>query len=249
MMLARLYAGRRQANQPARPQGVAASAQELWTTLSVMPILSRTPTGIDGMPDGNGKQAMARPKEFDQDEALAQAIAVFTAHGYAGASTEALREGMRISRQSMYDTFGDKRSLYLAALQRYCSDSTAEIIGTMHSRATARDGVEAALLAFASRPAQRPEDGCLGVAAASEFGQSDAQVGAITHAAGATLQSAFERIVRKGQAEGDFGAELDPRVAAQFLAATLSGLKLAARSGAPQAMLKGIVHFALRGLR
>jgi len=47
---------------------------------------------------------------------------------------------MRISRQSMYDTFGDKRRLYLDALRRYSSDSTAEIIGVMHSHASAFKG-------------------------------------------------------------------------------------------------------------
>jgi len=73
---------------------------------------------------------VARPREFDRDEALAKAIKVFASHGFEGASTETLLNGMGISRQSMYDTFGDKRRLYLEALQRYSSESTAEIIGT-----------------------------------------------------------------------------------------------------------------------
>src|ERR1700730_4754142 len=104
-----------------------------------------------------GLTGMARPKEFDREEALAKAIAVFTAYGYEGASTETLLTGMRISRQSMYDTFGDKRRLYLDALRRYSSDSTAEIIGVMHSQASEFKGLEAALLAFASRPPTRPQ--------------------------------------------------------------------------------------------
>jgi TetR/AcrR family transcriptional repressor of nem operon len=148
-----------------------------------------------------GLTGMARPKEFDREEALAKAIAVFTAYGYEGASTETLLTGMRISRQSMYDTFGDKRRLYLDALRRYSSDSTAEIIGVMHSQASAFKGLEAALLAFASRPATRPQDGCLGVSASTEFGRSDPAICAITDAAGTTMGAAFERIVRKGQAE------------------------------------------------
>ena len=196
-----------------------------------------------------GLTGMARPKEFDREEALAKAIAVFTAYGYEGASTETLLTGMRISRQSMYDTFGDKRRLYLDALRRYSSDSTAEIIGVMHSQASAFKGLEAALLAFASRPATRPQDGCLGVSASTEFGRSDPAICAITDAAGATLGAAFERVIRKGQAEGDFAGDLDPRIAAQFLLSTLLGLKVSARAGATSATLQGIARLALKSLR
>jgi TetR/AcrR family transcriptional repressor of nem operon len=60
---------------------------------------------------------MARQKEFDRDDALDEAVKVFASHGYEGASTDALLSHMGISRQSMYDTFGDKRQLYLFVTQ------------------------------------------------------------------------------------------------------------------------------------
>ena len=72
---------------------------------------------------------------------------------------------------------------------------------------------------------------------------------AITDAAGATMGAAFERIVRKGQAEGDFAGDLDPRIAAQFLLSTLLGLKVSARAGATSATLQGIARLALKSLR
>ena len=62
---------------------------------------------------------MARPKSFDPETALACAMAVFQEKGYEAASVADLTERMGINRFSMYDTFGDKRSLYLAALDRY----------------------------------------------------------------------------------------------------------------------------------
>jgi len=72
---------------------------------------------------------MARPKEFDRDEALQKAIGVFCDKGYAAASTDELMRAMKISRQSMYDTFGDKRRLYLEAYRRYIAESINEQIG------------------------------------------------------------------------------------------------------------------------
>ncbi|MGO8484962.1 TetR family transcriptional regulator, partial [Rhizobium leguminosarum] len=51
---------------------------------------------------------MARHKEFDRDTALHAAIGVFSEHGYEVTSTEELLTAMKISRQSMYDTFGEE---------------------------------------------------------------------------------------------------------------------------------------------
>ena len=93
---------------------------------------------------------MSRPKEFDRATALKAAIAVFSDHGYEGTSTDALLEAMGINRQSMYDTFGDKRRLYLDALQQYNADSVSDIIRSLNTRSSPLKGLEAALIAFAS---------------------------------------------------------------------------------------------------
>src|SRR6201986_4998640 len=62
---------------------------------------------------------MARHKEFARDEALHRAMEVFWSRGYEAASMGELVKHMGINRQSLYDTFGDKHTLYLAALDRY----------------------------------------------------------------------------------------------------------------------------------
>jgi AcrR family transcriptional regulator len=188
---------------------------------------------------------MARPREFDRDEALGNAIWIFADHGFEATSTETLLQGMGISRQSLYDSFGDKRGLYLEALRRYSSESTAEIIGAMHSHASARKGLEDALLSFAARPPGKP---CLGISAAAEFGRSNREVCFVTDAAAETMLAAFERVVRKGQQSGELTADVDPRTAAQFLSSTLAGLKISARAGTTRETLLGIARTALRSL-
>jgi TetR/AcrR family transcriptional repressor of nem operon len=59
---------------------------------------------------------MARPREFDREEALERATGVFWAKGYASTSTDDLLTAMGIGRQSLYNAFQDKRALYLEAL-------------------------------------------------------------------------------------------------------------------------------------
>jgi len=191
---------------------------------------------------------MARQKEFDRDVALAEAIKVFASHGYEGASTETLLRRMGISRQSMYDTFGGKRRLYLDALQQYVSRSTADIIAAMHSAPSPLKGLEAALMNIVSRPASEPFEGCLGVSAVCEYGQSDRDVSKMTDASGATLLSAFEGIIVKGKAAGEVAADVEVKAMALFMRALLSGLKVSARAGATPESLRKIVRVALRSL-
>src|SRR5277367_142217 len=62
---------------------------------------------------------MARTKDFDENEVLGKAINIFWYKGYNGTSMQDLVDGLGISRSSLYDTFGDKHSLYVKALESY----------------------------------------------------------------------------------------------------------------------------------
>ncbi|WP_208249719.1 TetR/AcrR family transcriptional regulator [Rhizobium sp. T1470] len=192
---------------------------------------------------------MARHKEFDRDKALDAAIGVFCEHGYEGSSTDALLTAMKISRQSMYDTFGDKRSLYLQALERYNTDSILSIIADLKDSEHPLDALEAALLAFASRPFSEASRGCLGVSAICEFGRTDADVSNLTDSASAMLGKAIVVLLEDGQRKGQLSAEVDPEVATQFLGATLSGMKVSARNGASPETQRAVARLAIRSLR
>jgi TetR/AcrR family transcriptional repressor of nem operon len=192
---------------------------------------------------------MARPKEFDRDSALQEAVNVFCNHGYEGTSTDDLLHAMRISRQSLYDTFGDKRQLYLEALQQYVANSVAEQIRALNSGTSALTGLEAALLAFGSKAVSPEALGCMGIGAICEFGVSDREVAALIATADKTFQSSLERRIREGKASGEISAEVDPRAAAQFIKATFAGIKIAARGGASAATLREIAQMAIRSLK
>jgi TetR/AcrR family transcriptional repressor of nem operon len=191
---------------------------------------------------------MARPREFDREEVLEEAIKVFADHGFGGTSTDVLLKAMGISRQSMYDTFGDKRRLYLEALQRYSAGSVSTIIRSLNTGPSPLKGLEAALLAFASRPSAEAALGCMGVSSACEFGRSDREIAVANEASARTLQAALERIIADGKASGEVGSDVDVRTAAQFIGVTLSGMKVAARGGVPAGTLRDIARMAIRSL-
>lgn len=62
---------------------------------------------------------MARPREFDEAEALDRAMVVFWKKGYQNTSLDDLLDAMGIQRGSFYNTFGSKKETYLRALDRY----------------------------------------------------------------------------------------------------------------------------------
>lgn len=192
---------------------------------------------------------MARPKEFEREDVLEEAIKVFSDRGFAGASTDAVLEAMHISRQSMYDTFGGKRQLYLEALSRYNADSIAAIVQSVESAVTPLAGIAAALLDFAARPASGAALGCLGVGSICEFGVSDAEVAQVNEAGAHRLAKTFERALAAAQRAGAVGADLNVRSAAQFILAVLTGMKVAARGGATRPALREMARMALRSLR
>ena len=191
---------------------------------------------------------MARPKAFDRDTALQGAITLFREKGYAAASTDDLLGAMGIGRQSMYDTFGDKRGLFLAALERYIGDSVEEFIRDMQAGSTPLAGLDAAMMAFAERAGSRGE-GCMGVTAVFEFGRGDPEVAAISDASARTHLAAIERQLRSAKAAGEIAPKLGIKAAAAFVMASLSGMRVAARGGAEVRSLQQIAEFTLLAVR
>jgi AcrR family transcriptional regulator len=155
---------------------------------------------------------------------------------------------MKISRQSMYDTFGDKRQLYLEAFQRYVADSINEQISYLEKSSSPLAGIEKMLLAFATRAERDGIVGCMGVNAICEFGRSDPEVTSLGNTEGARLTAALEQALRQAKSKNEISTTLKESAAAQFLLATLSGMKVAAKAGADTRTLRTIALFALRSL-
>ena len=92
---------------------------------------------------------MARPKEFDQEKALRKAIRLFSQQGFAATSTDDLMLVMDVGRQSMYDTFGDKRALFLKALEDYVTEKVRAINVELQSPGSPLASIRRALVHFA----------------------------------------------------------------------------------------------------
>ncbi|PLQ00285.1 TetR/AcrR family transcriptional regulator [Cupriavidus pauculus] len=188
---------------------------------------------------------MARNKEFDVDQVLDAAIGVFREHGYAGTSATMLTAAMKIGRQSVYDTFGDKWQLYCASVNRYGDAERQAHLDALNAGPTSLDGLRRMMQRVVAE-AHLP---CLGVGSISEFGRSNDELVRIHEAQGRVLRKAIAAKVRQAKTEGDVARSLDPDQVSGFLMANLAGIRLAARGGANKAELQELGRLALQALR
>lgn len=188
---------------------------------------------------------MARPKEFDREAALDAAMEVFREHGFEGASAAMLVESMGIGRQSLYDTFGDKWQLYLAAVRRYASLETGSHLSVLRSESKAIDGLKAVV----DRVVREARLSCLGVNSICEFGTRSPELSELQASADRTLRAAFVARIVEAQADGDVSGDQDPDALVDFLSASFAGIRVAARAGAEDARLKALGGLVMRALR
>jgi TetR/AcrR family transcriptional regulator, transcriptional repressor for nem operon len=189
---------------------------------------------------------MSRPKEFDQDKALRCAVLLFSQQGFAATSTDELMRVMEIGRQSMYDTFGDKRGLFLKALEMYVTESVQSINAQLDKRGPALAAIRKTLIAFAERGDLSSTEGCMGLNAVSEFGQRDADVTRIVKVASQAQRQALMRVLIRAKKQGELGSDEDLEGMADFFDCTLAGIRMTAKAGKSRKALRNMAIFAGR---
>lgn len=186
---------------------------------------------------------MARPREFQIDDALENAMQVFWQHGYSDASLPDLLDGMGLTRGSLYKAFKDKKNLFLLVLDRY---ETAQVDGavTLLSGAQLGDGRTRILALFGGLVAAvkaGDHRGCLLCTAASGAAADDAEIAQAVHSGLAKMQAAFVLALTQTPA---FAALDDARRLrlADVLLTQYVGLRMLARSRLPLGVLEHSVQ-------
>jgi TetR/AcrR family transcriptional repressor of nem operon len=189
---------------------------------------------------------MPRHKEFDEEKALRGAIAAFSQKGFAATSTDDLTAAMDIGRQSMYDTFGDKRALFLKALEFYTQENINAIVAELRKPGSPLANIRNVLIKFTDRKDLSPPYGCMGINAICEFGLTDQEVLAAMQDAARLERQVLLDTLRRAKREGELSSDTDITALADFIDVTLAGLRIAAKGGMSRVALKRIVEIANR---
>jgi TetR/AcrR family transcriptional regulator, transcriptional repressor for nem operon len=188
---------------------------------------------------------MARPKEFDPERALAKAMNLFWRLGYENTSLEALIEEMGIARQSLYDTFGDKRGLYLEAMAYYRDHSNRQMEKALSEVPSVRDGFGRLLFGLAAETQQHHERGCLLLSANLQRDPKDAAIRDFLRDNQFRVETIFTGALRRAQKQGELSRKNDPAALARFFVATIQGMRAMARLKSDRAALEQVAHVAL----
>ncbi len=187
---------------------------------------------------------MGRSREFEESIVLEKAMELFWRQGYEKTSLSDLVEHMGIHRRSLYDTFGDKRSLFLKAIDFFGAQIKDKLTADISRCATAEEAIRCIFAYMIEGRADRPW-GCLFVNAATEMAPHDKTVAEKTQTAFQELEQVLAELIRRGQKAAEFSARHDAEVLAEHLHTTLLGIRVMARNAADKEKLWRIAECSL----
>lgn len=189
---------------------------------------------------------MARPREFDEQQVLEAAGDAFWANGFEATSTRELVKRTGLTQPSLYNAFGDKRGLFLRALEHYLERTLRERIARLESSQSPGQAIAAFFGEIVDRSvADVQQRGCMLVNAAVESTPGDEACRQGIASELAQIQAFFQRCMQAGQASGEIPRVLPAADAGAHLLAVLLGIRVLARVRPDRALLTGAVGPAL----
>ncbi len=186
-----------------------------------------------------------RPREFCVDKALAEALHVFWAKGYDGASMADLTEAMGITKPSLYAAFGNKESLFHKALDLYESEKL-EYTRAALQQPTARRVAEYYLRGGVDvHAAEGKPQGCMGLISSLACSPEAESIKADVIRRRSSSQRALVERFEQAKREGDLPAHIDAEGLTSLLYAILQGITVQAGAGATRAELERLVDTSL----
>ncbi|GAA2581428.1 MULTISPECIES: TetR/AcrR family transcriptional regulator [Streptomyces] len=192
---------------------------------------------------------MARPRKFDEDEALEAAMQTFWTQGYAATTSRQLSDSMGIAPASLYNAFGDKHAVYLRALQRYYEHGTAGQLEILQGPGSAKDRVRALMTWVIDEDFDsESRRGCFAINSAVESAGDDPEVKALVQRHFQRVEDALHTTIEEGQQSGEIDTREDARALARRVLSTHYGLRVLSKGQDDRQALTDIVDSTLRTL-
>ena len=192
---------------------------------------------------------MARKKEFDRETVLEKAMEVFWSQGYEATSIQDLVESMGINRGSLYDTFTDKHTLFLAVIAHYQKTVFEQTFAHLAAPGASKQAIIDHFHAVVDRAiADGRRWGCLMTNAIVELSAHDSAIAACTQANLQQIESIFYQALVSAQQQGELKPDPDLRALARYLTASMQGLRVISKVMPDPDVLRDIVKVVLSTL-
>ena len=189
---------------------------------------------------------MSRPKEFNPDDAIEKAMQVFWHKGYEATSMEDLLTAMDLNRGSLYDTFGDKRQLFLKVIDRYCTTFVGSKFSLLDQPGpalpTLRRFIQGMIEGALADPQRR---GCLIANTVMELAPHENEIAGTLRHALKMVEDTFFRVLARAKQQGELNSQKDPRTLARFLTTMMQGTIVMIKAGASAEVINQTAETAL----
>jgi len=189
---------------------------------------------------------MARTKDFDEKEVLEKAIQIFWHKGYNGTSMQDLVDGLGISRSSLYDTYTDKHTLFVKALESYQNSGSSKVEKIVNTPGPAKETVKK-LLEFVADEllGDKDQKGCFMVNAEVEVAPHDAEINNLVCKNDQQMEDAFYQVIKKGKESGEIKNSQDARALSRFFFNTVKGIRVTAKSTTDKSVFDDIINLTV----
>jgi len=154
---------------------------------------------------------------------------LFWLYGYQGVGLADLLSHMGISRQSLYDTFGNKRALFIRVIEHYRATQLTQALALLERDGSPLANVRAVLHFFEQLASDPSGRGCLVANALVELGPHDPEVAALLEETLELLQKGLQRALREARRCGELPARKSPAAISRALTNSLVGMAVMGR--------------------
>ena len=182
---------------------------------------------------------MPRPKEFNPDDALDKAMQVFWHKGYEATSMGDLLSAMDLNRGSLYDTFGDKRQLFLKVMDRYCTTFVGPKLSLLDQPGPALPTLHRFINGMIDGGLADPQRrGCFISNTVMELSPHEKEIAGTLRQALKMAEDAFFKVLTRAKEQGELKDEKDPRALARFLTTMMQGTVVMIKAGTSADVVK-----------
>jgi TetR/AcrR family transcriptional regulator, transcriptional repressor for nem operon len=193
-----------------------------------------------------GPMPAGRPKAFDETQVLEKAMELFWLRGYQRLGLTELLSHLGISRQSLYDTFGNKRALFVRAIEHYRSTQLAQALALLDRHEAPLENVKAVMRFFEALAMDQRARGCLVANALVEIDPSDRELSSLLAETLEMLRAGVEKALRTAQQRGELRTDRSPVELSRTLVNAIIGMAVSGRLPLPASAIAEIHAGTLR---
>src|SRR5712691_9877951 len=184
---------------------------------------------------------MARPREFDVEAALERVTRFFCTTGFEQTSLDDVCQATGLGRSSLYAAFGDKRELYLSALERYEENAVSRIAEALSGPLPIREALAGFLRGMIDDIVAGPgRRGCFIVNCAAELARLDRGAAARVRRSLERIEARFRDALAQAKTRGELARGADVDALARFLTAGIQGLRLVGKANPDRQALEDV---------